>query len=302
MKNLIVDGSNLLYRIYFAWGIKVEDPEDLSLVESFLICSKHYVESYKPDNIYIAWDRKLTHPSTNFRKEAAEVNYKGTRDYSKTKHVHDHDDLIMGLLDDLGANNIYPNVMEADDVMSWLSEQLPGHNIIVSTDRDMWQLVNEKVSVYDPMKKVEININNFNIHSPVPIEQSLIYKCFIGDASDNIPGVQGIGQVRAKRLLEDWDSRKETLTEAQLDRFNKNMELMDLKHGYTVHEGEIDCYKEQLDNCVNNEPDFEKFKTRCEESQLYSLSSNLSPWKVAFSQQSMENGINSLIQRLNLDK
>ena len=142
MKNLIVDGSNLLYRIYFAWGIKVEDTEDLSLVESFLICAKHYVEKYKADNVYVAWDQKLTHPSTNFRKDAADVSYKGTRDYSKTKHVHDHDDLIMDLLTDLGVKNIYPNVMEADDVMSWLSTTLDGQNIIVSTDKDMWQLIN----------------------------------------------------------------------------------------------------------------------------------------------------------------
>jgi 5'-3' exonuclease len=197
---------------------------------------------------------------------------------------------------------MYPKVMEADDVISWICKNEKGKKIIVTSDQDFWQLIDEDISVYNAIKKVEINQTNFNQHSPVFQDQFLIYKCFIGDVSDNIGGVRGIGKVRAKRLLENWPENKDVLTEEQTERLDRNVRLMDLSYGYTVHDGEEQCYKNQFEDLSSLETNFPKFKERSKELELQSFVAGFSVWEEVFGGKRMADGVNSLIERLGLNK
>ena len=305
-KHLILDSSNLLYRLFWAWDSKgeslTEDEDDVTIVYTFLNCLKSYVNRYKPSYIYAVWDHKLEWPSTNFRKDAADVDYKGQRDHTKTAKLHDKDRLIQEMLTLLGVRNMFPRVMEADDVIGWLCKQLDEKIVIVSNDQDMWQLIDKDVSVFTPIKKCHIDKTNFQDFSPVSTEFFLRYKSFLGDVSDNITGVKGIGKARAQKLLENWEQNKHGLSSEQFNILHRNLELMDLSYGYTVHDGEEESYKTQFKVQQKIEPNFSKFEQKCEELDLYAITSKISIWSELFGKQILTSNINNLIERLGLNK
>lgn len=101
---------------------------------------------------------------------------------------------------------------EADDLVAALIAQTPGQAVrIASTDRDFLQLIDERVSVYAPVKRIVIDVDNFGeATSPrdssdrpclFPRERYLDYRAASGDASDNLPGIPGVGALTAARLL-----------------------------------------------------------------------------------------------------
>ncbi|MPZ99327.1 MAG: hypothetical protein GEU80_08320 [Dehalococcoidia bacterium] len=102
---------------------------------------------------------------------------------------------------------------EADDLVAWtVLEDNPGvHARVASTDRDFMQLVGGETSIYSPVKRVVIDAANFHEHAspklsdgtPVlfPRERYLDYRAASGDASDDLPGIPGVGAVTAARLV-----------------------------------------------------------------------------------------------------
>ncbi len=101
---------------------------------------------------------------------------------------------------------------EADDLISAAVHQAPEREVrIASTDKDFLQLVDERVSIYSPVKRLVIDSSNFaeaacprdSSEKPVafPRERYLDYRAASGDASDNLPGIPGVGTLSAARLL-----------------------------------------------------------------------------------------------------
>jgi len=197
MRTLLIDGNNLLYRTFWAANYKAknQDPGNIAATYIFLRTLKSYADKFSPcDKIYCVWDKRLAYPESNFRAEICDTEYKGGRGDEKFKNVFDSLEKILPLIEDLGIYNFYPHRMEADDAISWLSEIVEGEKIIITTDKDMLQLINEDISVYNTNTKSIINLQNFeevtDINNP---KNYLMFRCFTGDKSDNIPGVSGIG-------------------------------------------------------------------------------------------------------------
>ena len=128
---------------------------------------------------------------------------------------------------------------EADDLVSALVLQSPADRIrICSTDRDFLQLVDERVSIYAPVKRIVINDTNFSeVTSPrdssdrpaiFPRERFLDYRAASGDASDNLPGIPGVGALTAAKLLAyaplDAYFEKPAMVTAALERRNVKLE------------------------------------------------------------------------------
>lgn len=127
---------------------------------------------------------------------------------------------------------------EADDLAAALALQSPGDVRIASTDRDFLQLVDSRISIYAPVKRTVITREDFELAvaprttkgEPVifPAERYLDYRALSGDASDNLPGVPGLGTIGAARLLafqpvDAFFGRPEQVT-AALGRRNKSVE------------------------------------------------------------------------------
>ena len=158
MKTLIIDSSNLIYRIWWINKAKnLSDNDDTFTVYMFLRSLRSYVQRYPCDRIVSVWDKRLSYPEKNFRKEYSEGDYKGTRSHDNVEEVYRHTDKIVNLLESLGVYNMFPDRMEGDDVVAWLSDQ-DGESVIVSADQDMYQLITSSTKVYNPIKKVEVKL------------------------------------------------------------------------------------------------------------------------------------------------
>jgi 5'-3' exonuclease len=244
---------------------------------------RSYVKSFNSTDVYIAWDKKLKYPCTNFRQQKMEGDYKAQRDKESAKDVFKCEEELSKITKTLGIKNIYPGIMEADDVIGWLSQRLEGDNIIISADKDLLQLIDENNSVYAPRKKVLIELKNFKENVGVDKEYFLPYKAIFGDPSDNIPGLDGYGKVRARKLAEKFVNGEKEITQDQLDLINKNIHLMDLKNGYIyAGDGEEEIYKEQFESSIDIEPDLDKFKKYCEDYNFSSFLNKFNEWEKLF--------------------
>ena len=284
--NLIIDGNNLLYRIFWTNNFKLDEATSPGQVFLFLRSLKSYVDKFQPKEIYCTWDKKLDWPSTNFRSEAITVEYKANRDDDKFKNVHEYSEKIQEIIALLGVHNMYPLRMEADDLMAWLSTHLPGKKVIITTDKDLLQTISADTRIYSPIKKKEVTLQNFEEYTGVCKEQYLNYRAITGDKSDNIPGIPRYGLARFKKL----DLTK--LTGEQQIIYERNIKLMDLSTGYDYYPDEVPVYEEQLNNCKNNKSNYNKFIEEAKKLNMWSIVRNYSSWRESFNNN--ENIINTI--------
>ena len=305
--NLIIDGNNLLYRIFWTSNYKIEESNNPGQIFLFLRSLKSYVDKFRPKNVYCTWDKKLEWPSTNFRREATTVEYKAGRDDEKFKNVFENAEKIQELLSDLGVRNIYPLRMEADDLMAWLSEELSGTSVIVTTDKDLLQTVTEKTIVYSPIKKKEITLDNFEEYTGVKKEHYISFRAVTGDKSDNIPGIPRYGIKRFLKLEHRVVSidnsepmalvRVDELTNEQYEIYSRNWLLMDLKKGYNYYDDEVPAYEKQLEQLQKSKINFSKFLDQAKELNLWSIVRNYTSWRESFdNNENLLNTINKAIQ------
>ena len=305
--NLIIDGNNLLYRIFWTSNYKIEESNNPGQVFLFLRSLKSYVDKFRPKNIYCTWDKKLEWPSTNFRREATTVEYKAGRDDEKFKNVFENADKIQELLTNLGVHNIYPLRMEADDLMAYLSHKLLGPNVIITTDKDLLQTVTENTIVYTPIKKKEISLDNFEEYTGVKKEYYISFRAVTGDKSDNIPGIPRYGIKRFLKLehrvisLNGDDPmaliRADELTDEQFKIYERNWLLMDLKKGYNYYDDEVPAYEKQLKQLQKSKINFSKFLDQAKELNLWSIVRNYTSWRNSFdNNENLLNTINKAIQ------
>lgn len=306
-KNLIIDGNNLLYRIFWTSNFKIDESDSPGQIFLFLRSLKSYVDRYKPTDIYCTWDKKLDWPCTNFRKEATAVEYKAGRDNEKFKNVFENCEQIIELISDLGVKNIYPKQMEADDVMAWLTNTLDGENVVVTTDKDLLQTVSENTKIFSPIKKKEVTLENFEEYTGVKKEYYISYRAVTGDKSDNIPGFPRFGikrflKLEHKIITEDTSKpyallKGSSITEEQFEIYKRNWQLMDLEQGYNYYENEVPAYKKQLDELNTHSSNFTKFLNKAKKLNMWSIVRNDSSWRESF--KSHENIINIINKAIN---
>jgi DNA polymerase I len=206
---VFLDGSGLFYRYYYAYAkypLKTADGRPTSVVYGLVKILDQIYREIKPDRIALAADSK----GPTFR-HALDVNYKAQRPAMP-------DDLkvqlpeTQKLFSALHVPYIHVPGMEADDILATLALQSAkdGYDVlIVSSDKDMCQLVSPSISLYDPGKgatHAERRLGSEYVQQKFGVTPELIvdYLSLIGDASDNIPGVQNIGPKTAAKLLNQF--------------------------------------------------------------------------------------------------
>jgi DNA polymerase-1 len=250
----------------------------------FLKSVKGLQDKFKPNNTYVTWDKKLIYPSTNFRKELAPETYKQNRDDDKSRQIHEQHDELAKWLTVLGIKQIYPGVLEADDIISWLTREKLTTSVIVSVDKDLLQLVDSNVHYYNPIKKKLITPDNFVEEVGVEINEYNNYKALLGDKSDNVEGIQGYGVQRSAKLCkEGYDGIMLKLSEDDKKKFDKNLLLTNLYSSYLKEEGEADLYQKQYEEQQLIKADMKKFEEMCQETEFYSFVKEMDRWKDSFS-------------------
>jgi DNA polymerase I len=278
MRNiLLIDSNNLLHRVFW---VHKSYAKNASVPHLFLNSIKKYYNMFEPDVTYLAWDSKIFHGETNFRKESLK-EYKATRDRAQDDDIYQHEKSIKSLCESLGMHNICPGVLEADDVLYWLSDHFKNDlKTVVSVDKDLIQLVNENTNVFSPIKEVLITMDNFEEINKISKDHFISHKALVGDKSDNIFGVPRIGDKTAKRLLTEG-SVKEKLSDENYGVYTKNLDLIDLSRALNFHPNEEKVYKEQLD-AFEDTADVSNFKSLCEEYGLKSILNSMEDWRATF--------------------
>ena len=255
---LLVDGNNLLHRVFWvASKISRGRPESL-----FLASIRKLVNEWEPTDVFVAWDSRLIRDTPNFRKEL-NPDYKGNRDLERNKEVYEYELPIRKLLKPLGVKSIHPGVLEADDVIGYLCDMLPGYKVVVSSDQDLLQLLSPATQVHNPIKKVTYNLQNFTDYFPVPHEKFLDFKALMGDKSDNIAGIPKVGPKRASSIVRS--GVRDTLSDSEFKIYTDNLKMVDITYGLKSHPEEKSIYKYQVTELESLQPDYTLFSEACEE-------------------------------------
>ena len=285
MKILTIDGNNLVHRVYWVAN-NIKNVSENYHVYMFLNSIKSYVEMYQPDKTFCVWDEKPDY-KPNKRKELLQ-DYKGNRDKEYGIEVHTKNEIIKEMLNTMGIPSIFPRSYEADDVIKIINDAYDKHlttkfyltkklfrHIIVTVDRDLCQLISNKVSVYDPIRKIEINKENFKEILKYDKKDFIKVKALTGDKSDNIPGLKGFGKVKIEKFL----NGEVFLTEEENDIYKRNLELVTL----TEDKDEKEYVLNQLSE-IKDTTNYDKFKELSKEYSFSQIVKNDTKWYTAFFQ------------------
>lgn len=207
---LILDGQNLCYV-----GGVVKEIEDLKTSDGvrsnisfgFIKQIRNILELFQPADVIVVWDhghsekRLAILPSYKDRGEQDEVSMMEAIEFRRQR------DVCQKLVDCFGIKQLKIKGWEGDDLVYVIAEASELPVIIVSTDQDFCQLVSDKVSVYNPIKKMLIDLEDFEKITETRREQFLDLKILTGDNSDNIPSVQKrFGWKTAQKMLDKFGS------------------------------------------------------------------------------------------------
>lgn len=208
---VIIDGKSVFYRGYYAMpGLSTADGTPTGGVYGFAALSLELIKQLNPDYVCVAWDKR----GTNIRRRLAIYpDYKAGRKpappdfYAQIPILHE---LLAAFSWPLYEFDDY----EADDIMATLDKQAEQHGDIetylITSDLDALQILDQNTYLY-ALKKGLTNIDKFDIPAfekryGIRIGQFLDLKSLKGDSSDNIPGVPGVGEKTAVKLLQQFET------------------------------------------------------------------------------------------------
>ncbi len=225
---VIIDGFSLLFRAFYGTRfMSTTDGRPTNALFGFVGMLYQILEKEKPDCIVVAFDA----PTKTFRHEEYEA-YKGTRRETPDELISQLD-VAQDLIDGLGIPTLISPGFEADDIVGTLSLDAERHGYkttIVTGDLDTLQLVDDCVRVMTTKQGVSevvyYDTEAVNARYGFGPEFIADYKALVGDTSDNIPGVPGIGDKSASKLIQQFGSVEnivEHLNEVE-EKFRKKLE------------------------------------------------------------------------------
>jgi 5'-3' exonuclease len=261
-------------------NLKTSDGRDTGMEYGFIRMLKATVDEIKPNRTLVVFDGKLS----PFRQETL-PEYKSNR-----KHGERDLTILKDLIKSLGVS-VFHLDMEADDVIGFLTGQAEEDDMIViaSSDTDFCQLISKNVKVYNPITKQYIIPD-------VSPDKYVLWKSMVGDKSDNIHGLNGIGPKKAIKKIKSntimhyatWldiyfpdNEANIVLRNYDVISITKNIEKLILYY-------RMDSKKEQefanaFNLWISEQPkDFANFLKICKDMEFHSISSNLSSWESTF--------------------
>lgn len=215
-KLLIIDGNSIAYRAFYALPLLSNSAGlHTNAIYGFTTMLMKLIEEEKPTHFLVAFDAgKITFRHANF------AEYKGGR--SKTPpELSEQFPVLRELIDAFGIRQFELDGYEADDIIGTLTkeaDQIGRQVVVVSGDKDMLQLASDNVTIALTRKGVS-EVDRYDPHEVneryglKPL-QIIDLKGLMGDTSDNIPGIPGVGEKTALKLLHEYGSVEEVLAHA----------------------------------------------------------------------------------------
>lgn len=211
-KILLLDSNSLMHRAYHALpNLKSSKGLYTGAIYGFLSILLRLIKEQKPTHIAAAFD---LHGPT-FRHEMFK-DYKATRK-PMDEELRQQVEPLKELITAMGIKIVSLQGYEGDDILGTLSKRFDDECIIVTGDRDSFQLVSPTTKVFWTKKGVsdiEVYDEERLLQDGFTVSQFIDYKALRGDTSDNVPGIAGVGEKTAKQLLEKYGSLDEILAHA----------------------------------------------------------------------------------------
>ena len=195
---LIIDGNNLAFRFIKRNNFDCYEQEYVRTVSSL-------GRSYKARDVFVAFDFGKSY----YRKELLD-EYKATRVKPQETEEQEHYKKFFEVLDTIPSlidNPLKYRGVEADDLIAWLVYNVKSqydHIWITSSDKDIIQLVDDKVSIFNLFSRKEIDVDYLFSELDVTSSEFMLSRVIQGDTSDNITGVEGIGPKRSQTLAREY--------------------------------------------------------------------------------------------------
>lgn len=253
-KMVLIDGNSLFNRAYYATPVfTTKNGTPTNAVFGFIKLLFKILDDVKPEYIAVAFDMK----APTFRHKMYD-GYKATRKPMPPDLAIQMEPL-KNLLSAMKIATCGIEGIEADDILGTLSKKFDVHSYIYTGDRDSYQLVDEKTDVCYTKKGVSdilhLTIENFKAEVGINPSQVIDLKALMGDKSDNIPGIPGIGEKTAIDLINEFGTLDEIYENtygfkfAVREKFEKNRELAYLS--YKLATIDRDCNIDlTLEECV----------------------------------------------------
>jgi len=206
----LVDGNSYLYRAFFATPhLSNSKGIPTNAVYAFMNMIRKLQNEEKPEGLIIVFDSK----APSFREEISKA-YKAQRP-PMPGNLSAQIPYVKSVLEAMGLPLLEKDGFEADDIIGTVVEQLKDHDadvVIVTSDKDMMQLVTERVVILDTMKGVTIGEREVEEKFGIKPALMIDYLALCGDTSDNIPGVPGVGDKTARELVSVFGALDELYT------------------------------------------------------------------------------------------
>ena len=199
-KLVLIDGNSLINRAFYATPLlTTKDGTPTNAVYAFINMLLKIINEIKPTHILVAFDRK----EPTFRHKLYK-EYKGLRK-PMPEELFRQLSLLKRVLDEMGIARYEMPGIEADDIIGTMAKRFDVNTIIITGDKDSFQLVDDTTSVYFTIK----GISEYDVYSGENFIQKLGFppsgiielKSMMGDKSDNIPGIEGVGEKTALSLI-----------------------------------------------------------------------------------------------------
>ena len=202
-KLVLIDGNSLINRAFYAMPLlTTKEGEYTNAVYGFMNMFVKMLSDDKPDYVAVAFDMKA--PTFRHKKYA---EYKGTRK-PMPEELRPQIPLLKKVLAAMNVFIVEKEGVEADDIIGTIAKKTKVMTYIYTGDKDSFQLVDEQTSVCFTKRGIsEIELytaKNFTEKTGLSPSQIIDLKSLMGDSSDNIPGVSGIGEKTAHTLLEEY--------------------------------------------------------------------------------------------------
>lgn len=258
-KVILVDGNNLMFRAFYATlytGSIMRNSKGLPTngLFSFTNMINKIIEEEKPEYMCVAFDI-----GKNFRKEEFSFYKEGRQ--STPEELKVQMPIARKILDAMGIKHLELAPYEADDIIGTLvkmAETDPEYaSLIVSSDKDLLQLISDETEIKLLKQNGYIRYNKTSFMEEYKIEPKRIVdlKAIMGDASDNIPGVKGIGEKGALKLLQEYESLENVYENIDNIKGSTKEKLINDKDNAFMSKKIATIYKDVPINV-----DFEEFK------------------------------------------
>lgn len=243
---VIIDANNLSYR----W---LQRPNYGSFGADFIRTIQSLSKSYEAARTIVCFDFGKSYYRMDMHEE-----YKGTRkkpqDEEEIKKYEEFFAVLNDLPEQLDEEVLKFRGVEADDILAWITQNVSDkydHTWIVSSDRDLYQLVDENISIFNIFGRREVTMQSLRDDFDVSPSEYMLSRIIEGDKSDNILGIDGIGPKRAQTLAREHKTLDALLEALPIKGRSKYIQNLNAGHDTLVRNEKLINLKKYCEDAIS---------------------------------------------------